>query len=268
MTGAASRSRSSPYRRSASVYDRVYAWKDYAREARRVHELVRRYGPRPARTLLDVACGSGSHLKHLTQWYDVTGVDANEAMLARARKKLPRAHFAKGAMQSFRLPGRFDVITCLFSAIGYVRSESDLGRTLVNFARHLSPGGIVVVEPWVTPGEYREGTVHLGTYGTKAHPIARMNTSERHGGRSVMDMHYLVAEGAKVRHWVERHDLGLFSVKTMLRAFRSAGLKARHVPSRFSTHRGLYVAVQEAAPRTPRPRSRHGREGVRAPRRD
>jgi ubiquinone/menaquinone biosynthesis C-methylase UbiE len=250
-TGAASGSRSSAYQLSASVYDRVYAWKDYAREARRIHELVRQRGPRPARTLLDVACGTGVHLRYLARWYDVTGLDASAPMLAVARRRLPHAHFAKGTMQSFRLPGRFDVITCLFSAIGYVRSEADLCRTLANFARHLAPGGIVVVEPWLTPGEYREGSVHLGTYGTKAHPIARMNTSERRGGRSLMDMHYLVAADGGVRHWVERHDMGLFSVRTMLRAFRSAGLKARHLPSRFSTHRGLYVAVKEATTRTP-----------------
>jgi SAM-dependent methyltransferase len=262
--GAASRSRSPPYRLSASVYDRVYAWKDYAREARRVHELVQRYGPRPARTLLDIACGTGVHLRYLAHWYDVTGLDASPPMLAVARRKLPGAHFVNGPMQSFRLPDRFDVIACLFSAIGYVRSEAALRRTLANFARHLAPGGIVIVEPWLTPAEYREGSVHLGTYGTKAHPIARMNTSELRGGRSVMDMHYLVATDGRVRHWVERHDMGLFSVRTMLRAFRSAGLTARHLPSRFSTHRGLYVAVKDAATRTPRARRRQLRKRVRS----
>ena len=258
-------SRSSAYRLSASVYDRVYAWKDYAQEARRVHALVRRYGPRPARTLLDVGCGTGIHLRYLARWYDVTGLDASGPMLVVARRKLPDAHFVQGTMQSFRLPRRFDVITCLFSVIGYARSETDLGRTLANFARHLAPGGIVLVEPWLTPREYREGSVHLGTYGTEAHPIARMNTSELRAGRSVMDMHYLVAADGKVRHWVERHDLGLFSVRTMLRAFRSAGLTARHLPSRFSTHRGLYVAVKEPATRTATPRSRARRKRGRSP---
>jgi len=249
-----SSSRSSAYGRSAAVYDRVYAWKDFAREARRIHAIVLRHGPPAARTLLDVACGTGAHLRYLARWYDVTGVDASESMLAVARRKLPRVRFVKGTMPSFRFRRRFDVITCLFSAIGYVRSEADLRRTVANFADHLQPGGLVVVEPWLTPREYREGSVHLGTYGSKTHPIARMNTSELRAGRSVMDMHYLVAEGGTVRQWVERHDLGLFSVRTMLRAFRSAGLVARHLPSRFSTHRGLYVAVKLAAARTPRPR--------------
>ena len=147
-------------------------------------------------------------------------------------------------MQRFRLSERFDVITCLFSAIGYTRSEQDLRRTISNFARHLNPGGVLIVEPWLTPTEYRTGSIHVGTYGSREQPIVRMNSSERRGSRSVMDMHYLVADGGKIRHWVERHALMLFDVPTQLAAFRAAGLRVRRLPSRFTSERGIYVAVR------------------------
>lgn len=232
------------YLRSAEFYDTVYAWKDYAAEARRIHELVHRFGPRPARTLLDVACGTGAHLRHLSRWYRSTGLDRSPEMLREARKRLPNVRFVRGSMQDFRLAQQFDVITCLFSAIGYVRSRGELGRTVRNFARHLVPGGVLIVEPWLTPGAYHTGSFHLGVFGTREAPIARMNGSERRGSRSVMDMHYLVPDGTKVRHWVERHELSLFDVPTQLAAYRAAGLRARHIPSRFTTARGLYVAVR------------------------
>jgi ubiquinone/menaquinone biosynthesis C-methylase UbiE len=260
-TSTALGSRAPPYRRVAVVYDQVYAWKDYAREARRVHALVRRYGPHPARRLLDVACGTGVHLKYLSRWYRVTGLDGSAPMLRVARERLPRVRFIRGAMQSFRLPDRFDIITCLFSSIGYVRSEVDLRRTLANFARHLTPGGIAIVEPWLTPREYREGSVHLGTYGTKSRPIARMNTAGRRGGRSIMDMHYLVGRDGRIRSWVERHNMCLFGARTMRSAFRSAGLDARRIPSKFTTHRGLYLATKPPTKRPPV----HGSRGTRNP---
>lgn len=248
-----------PYALSAEIYDWVYAWKDYPAEARRIREVVRRYGPHPARSLLDVGCGTGEHLKHLAPHFEVTGVDANAAMLAVARRKLPAVRWVRGRMHAFRLRERFDVITCLFSTIGYVRSESDLVRVLRNFARHLRPGGIAIVEPWLTPRVYRPGGVHLATYGTKEAPIARMNTHELRHGRSVMEMHYLVGARGQVRHWVELHDMGLFDVPTMMRAFRVAGLRPRKLVSRFTTRRGLYVGVLPREPahenRTrPRPR--------------
>ncbi len=242
------------YRRSAQVYDRVYAWKNYRVEALRIRELIHRFGPPRARTLLDVACGTGSHLEYLSRWYDTTGLDASSEMLRVARKKLPGLRFERGSMQRFRLAERFDVITCLFSAIGHVRSRRDLVRTLQNFARHLNPGGLVIVEPWLTPDRYRAGSVHLATSGTPEQPIARMNSSWRRNGRSVMDMHYLVAQHGKVVHWVERHNLALFDVPTQLRAFRAAGLIPRHIPSRFTTKRGLYVATLPGAPAIPRGR--------------
>jgi len=241
----------SAYRHSARIYDRVYAWKDYRSEARRIHDLVRRYGPPRARTLLDVACGTGSHLRYLTRWYEVTGLDASREMLREARRKLPRVRFVLGTMQEFDRRERFDVITCLFSAIGHVRSERDLRRTIANFARHLAPGGVLLVEPWVTPEEWRTGSFHLGTYGTRERPIVRLHVSLRTGARSRMDMHYLAADRGKVLHWVERHDLTLFDVATQLRAYRAAGLKVRRLASRFSTTRGLYLAVKpDARPRT------------------
>ena len=233
-----------PYELAARVYDTVYAWKDYRTEARRIHELVRRWGPPRARTLLDVACGTGTHLRYLARWFEVTGLDRSQPMLRQARRKLPKVRFVRGPMQRFRLAERFDVITCLFSAIGYVRSEAELRSTLSNLARHLTPGGLVLVEPWVTPDAYEVGSFHLGTYGSPRLPIARLNNSTRRGSRSVMDMHYLVADGAQVHHWVERHDMGLFDPRTMLDAFRRAGLSARRVRSPFRPDRGLYLGIR------------------------
>lgn len=248
-----------PYVLSAEIYDRFYSWKDYAGEARRVREVVRRYGPHPAHSLLDVGCGTGEHLRYLSRHFDVTGVDQNRRMLAVARRKLPRARWVPGRMQTFRLRDRFDVITCLFSAIGYARSESDLVRILRNFAEHLRPEGIVIVEPWLTPQIYRSGGVHLATFGTAEAPIVRMNTEGLRRGRSVMDMHYLVGAEGRVRHWVERHDMGLFDAPTMMQAFRRAGLRPQKLASRFTTRRGLYVGVKERTSSrrgTPRHRSR------------
>ena len=54
---------------SAAWYDRFYGTKDYAGEAQLVSALIRRHQPR-ARTLLDVACGTGRHLEHLRREFD------------------------------------------------------------------------------------------------------------------------------------------------------------------------------------------------------
>jgi SAM-dependent methyltransferase len=63
-----------PFEQSVAYYDAIYGYKDYAAEAGRLHELIQQRRP-GARTLLDVACGSGRHIEHLAAFYDVTGVD-------------------------------------------------------------------------------------------------------------------------------------------------------------------------------------------------
>lgn len=233
-----------PYSLTATVYDEIYRGKDYRAETGRIRRIVRENGRAAGRDLLDVACGTGGHLEYLSRWFRCTGLDSNPAMLRVARSKLPQVPFVQGRMESFRLHRTFDVLTCLFSAIGYVRSEAELRRTIHNFAAHLAPGGVAVVEPWFNVREYRAGSVHLERFGSPDRPIVRMNLSDRRGDRSILDMHHLVGTPRGVVHWVERHDLGLFTREAYLRAFRSAGLRPHFVGRGFMRNRGLYVAVR------------------------
>jgi ubiquinone/menaquinone biosynthesis C-methylase UbiE len=232
-----------PYSLSAKVYDAIYSYKEYGAEARRVRQLIRQYGPSRPVTLLDVACGTGSHLEYLARWFDCTGVDTTAGMLRIARRKLPRVRFVRGTMEAFDLGARFDALTCLFSAIGYVRSERELRRTLRNFAAHLNPGGVAIVEPFLTSSLYHSGSIHVGTFGSKEFPIVRMNFSDTRGTRAWMDMHHLVGTPNGVRHWVEHHNLGMFEVRTYLAAFRAAGFRPRFLRDGFTNRRGLYVAT-------------------------
>jgi SAM-dependent methyltransferase len=252
--------RVAPYRELAEVYDLVHAHRPYLAEARRVRALVRRVARRECVTLLDVACGSGRHLEAFSRWFRVAGVDTSRTMLSLARRRLPRAELHVGRMQSFDLGRQFDVVTCLFSAIGYVRSRAELRRTVRNLARHTAAGGVVVVEPWITPQAFRLGRPHYLVAEGEDVVVLRMNSTERRRGRSIFQFHHLVGRGGRVEHRVETHDLGLFDRRTMSAAFRAAGLDVRYVPGGLSTGRGLYVGVRpDRVDRRGRPTVRPGR---------
>jgi len=53
----------------------------------------------------------------------------------------------------------FDMIMCLFSAIGMVKTYARLERALVCMGRHVRPGGVLIIEPWFTPDSWRAGSV-------------------------------------------------------------------------------------------------------------
>jgi ubiquinone/menaquinone biosynthesis C-methylase UbiE len=226
---------------SSKYYDVVYGGKDYAAEARWLHAVIQRYHPR-ASTLLDVACGTGRHLEQLGEWYDGAGLDASQELLDAARRRCPGLAFYQADMVDFSVPGRFDVITCLFSSIAYAGSFESLRSTLAAMQRHLRPGGIVVIEPWFTPKTYWTGTITANFVDEPELKIAWMYTSERRDETSVLDVQGLVGTPEGVEHFAERHELSLFSDEQYREAMRAVGLGVEH-DAKGPSGRGLYVGV-------------------------
>ena len=131
-------------------------------------------------------------------------------------------------MTSFYLGRTYDVVTCLFSAIGNVRNIERLDQAVLCMARHVRPGGVLIVEPWFTPDQWNPGGVVLlaGEIGTDK--VCRMSYSGREGNYSVLLFHYLRGTRTGIEHYSERLELGLFSREEMTRAFESAGMDVRY----------------------------------------
>jgi hypothetical protein len=147
-------------------------------------------------------------------------------------------------MVDFNLGHRFDVVTCLFSSIGYVKTVERLNQTIANFARHTKLGGLVVVEPWFGPETYHPGTLHALFIDQPDLKIARINTSQRDGNLSWFDLHYLVGTPDGVEHIVEHHELALFTGDEYRAAFTAAGLEVI-CDAEGLTNRGLYIGIQK-----------------------
>jgi SAM-dependent methyltransferase len=230
---------------SAEFYDALYAFKDYGAASGALEEIVRRHRP-GARSLLDVGCGTGRHLEHLRGRYDVEGLDLNPKLLEVARRRCPGVPFHEADMADFQLGRRFDVVACLFSAIGYVKTLPRMRSAVAAMARHLEPGGLLVVEPWFAPDRYWTGTITANFVDQPDLKIAWMYTSEREGDVSVLDIHYLVGRPAGVELLRERHEIGLFTHEEHLDAFRRADLEVHHDPVGLF-NRGLYVGLAGGA---------------------
>jgi SAM-dependent methyltransferase len=228
------------FSRSADIYDAVYSFKDYVAEAERIHTLIEERTPGAA-TLLDVACGTGKHLAQLARWYEVQGLDLNEDFVAIARDRLgDRAHIHLADMTSFDLGRVFDAVTCLFSSIAYVLTEQRLDAALAAMARHLEPGGTLVLEPWITPENWMVGRPHLLTVDEPELKIARATAAGREGDVSILEFDYLVATPEGTRHFTERHDAALFTDHQYRQAFERAGLSVE-LDEEGLIGRGLYL---------------------------
>jgi SAM-dependent methyltransferase len=228
------------YSRSAPYFDDIYAFLDYGAASRQVHAAIQQHCP-AARTVLDVGCGTGRHLELLSRHYDVEGLDASDPLLAAARARCPQARFHRAEMQRFDLGRQFDVVTCLFSAIAYVKTAAALSATIDNFGRHLADRGVLIIEPWYSSSQYEPGRLTTNVVRKPGLHIAWMYVNDRDRGLAVEDMHFVIGTPDGLQHFVERHELGLFSSEDYHAAFAGASLEAHYTPD-VLFGRGMYVA--------------------------
>jgi ubiquinone/menaquinone biosynthesis C-methylase UbiE len=212
------------YTTSAPYYDTIYRYKNYATEVRTLLRLIEAHMPLSDKTLLDVACGTGGHLFYLTRYFDCTGLDLSTDLLNIARQKLPSIPFYEGDMRTFDLGQTFDVVTCLFSAVAYVRTLDNMRQAVANMARHVAPGGLLMVEPWFHPETYKPDYVSADLVETPEHKLCRMSVSKKEGSLSIIHVNYLIGSGEGVIHFIEPHEMGLFTHEEYMQAFTDAGL--------------------------------------------
>jgi SAM-dependent methyltransferase len=227
------------FTRSADIYDAVYSFKDYPAETARLHALIEARAPGAA-TLLDVACGTGKHLELFRDWYEVAGIDLDPELLAIARERLPGVRLEQADMTAFDLGRRFDVVTCLFSSVGYVGSVGRLTQAISRMAAHLEPGGTLIVEPWVSPDDWIANRPTLLSVNEPDLKIARMTISGREGRLAIMNFQYLVGTPTGIESFSERHEAALFTHEEYRTAFTAAGLAVEH-DSEGLIGRGLYI---------------------------
>lgn len=229
------------FHKTAAFYDAIYSFKDYDAEAKMLREIIAARCPQ-ARTLLDVACGTGKHLELLAPYFEVTGLDLDAGLLGVARQRLPNAPLIEGDMTNFALGRIFDVVTCLFSAIGYVLTVERLNAAVRCMAAHLTPGGVLIIEPWLKPEEYQTPHVSMRAVDEPDLKIARVTHSTREGNLSVMEFQYLVGTPEGITHYTEEHRVALFTQAEYEAAFTAAELTVEYDPVGLMG-RGLYIGM-------------------------
>ncbi|MBY9011633.1 MAG: class I SAM-dependent methyltransferase [Candidatus Lokiarchaeota archaeon] len=233
------------YKELAKYYDSIYHWKDYKTEVTAIKELIEKNKKSDGNNLLDVGCGTGMHVKYFKDDYSCTGIDINNEMVEVAKSKVSDVSFEQGDMIDFSLKSRFDVILCLFSSIGYVKTYSNLEKTIINFSNHLKKGGVLIIEPWFTKSVFWGGVPEMTTYDGDDVKIARLNTTKVEGDLSIMEMHYLIAEkNEDIKHFVDIHELGLFEHDKTLDFMEQANFKADYLKDGLMKDRGLFIGVK------------------------
>lgn len=105
------------------------------------HRFLPRWVPPPWGRVLDVGCGEGLLTRRMAPFArDVVGIDADQAMIARARDLAPRLTYVHGDVLSADVGGPFDLVTC-FMTLHHLGPAPGLRR----LRDLVAPGGALVV---------------------------------------------------------------------------------------------------------------------------
>ncbi len=179
--------------------------------------------------VVDLGCGPGILAAELSRaGHEVLGVDLSPAMIARARKRAPRARFRVGSFRDTEIPSCAAVVATgqIFSYV--FDGEEDLERLFRRVHAALVPGGLFLFDV-AAPGRVsKRGPLKLHRQDDHWAILVTLETDAR---RRILtrSMTFFRKVGRAYRRSTEIHRQRLFRAPEIERALRRAGFEARRL---------------------------------------
>jgi SAM-dependent methyltransferase len=144
-------------------------------------------------------------------------------------------------MSSFALGRSFDAVICLFASIGYLDTEADARAAIACMSRHVSPGGVLLLEPPLGPERLRPSQRTTLRFTHHGAPVERVTDATHEPGRLCVRFDYSV--GAE--RFSEEHPILTLPLAMFVDAMEQEGLEVDHDPT-WPSGPGLLVGRQPA----------------------
>jgi SAM-dependent methyltransferase len=127
----------------APFYDALEG--DRTKQVEYLRSLIVTHHP-TARSVLELACGTGAVLRQLCSSYEVAGVDLSERMLQVAGEHIPPSRLLQADMTTLALGETFDVVLCVYDSINHLGAFGQWQSVFDRAQEHLRAGGIFLFD--------------------------------------------------------------------------------------------------------------------------
>ncbi|MBR2339143.1 MAG: class I SAM-dependent methyltransferase [Clostridia bacterium] len=149
----------SGYQDFSEFYDRLMNDVDYEEQAEYLLSLFRKHSGNTPKTVIDIACGSGSLCAALAaRGIDPIGVDVSASMLAKAAGKFApdqQVLLLQQDMRELDLYGTADGAVCMLDSVNHLCCTADIERFFARLRLFVEPGGLFVFDV-NTPFKHRQ----------------------------------------------------------------------------------------------------------------
>ena len=181
--------------------------------------------------LLELGCGGGHLLSHLTQHFITEAVDISPEMLEISRGLNSQTLHHLGDMRDVRLGRTFDVVA-IHDAINYMTTEDDLRAAIETATIHLNPGGVLLLAPDCIEETFTGPRVVEWTREAEDRSVTFIEYmgKPRPGSTTIESVFiFVIDDDGDIRVEVDRHTGGLFPTKTWLGLLDAAGLDGEYI---------------------------------------
>ena len=217
----------SAYDALAASYDGLMADGAYRRRAAFLERRLKKSAV-PVRTVLDLACGTGTIACLLARrGYEVLAADGSEEMLAQAAAKAGELErpplFLQQDMTRLRLAEPVDAVVSTLDSLNYLTRERDLLETFRRVRRWLRPGGMFLFD-LNTPYKFRrmDGQLYMDETEESLCVWRTFFSEKKRICTYQVDLFRLRADGAWARR-MEEHRERAWSEEEVRRGLLQAG---------------------------------------------
>jgi SAM-dependent methyltransferase len=218
----------------ASLYDLFQNWE--SRLPREIEILDRILSKAKARTILDAACGTGTHIASLAELgYDVAGTDISHEMVERASQRTGPCYVADFETAHDLVSGR-DAVIVVGNSLPNAGGKKKVRRAIKGLGKCLAPGGVLILHvlnyPKLIAAGGGLGPVRRVLRDGREHLFVKL--FEVHPEKVVLDVIALIRDGEGYERRLMRSDLHPVTLDGLTADLAKAGMVVTEARAGFS----------------------------------
>ena len=181
----------------AYYYNAFYKDKDYAKEARQIDEILKKYG-KNIHSVINYGCGTGKHDIELSRiGYSCTGIDLSETMIEVAKQNSKneekKIDFSVADIRKFEPEKKYDAVISLFHVMSYQNSTEDIRAAFQSARKALERDKVFLFDLWYGPGVLTDPpVVRVKEVEDDQYRLIRIARPVMYDERNIVDVNYEV----------------------------------------------------------------------------
>lgn len=181
----------------AYYYNAFYKDKDYAKEARQIDEILKKYG-KNIHSVINYGCGTGKHDIELSRiGYSCTGIDLSETMIEVAKQNSKneekKIDFSVADIRKFEPEKKYDAVISLFHVMSYQNSNEDIRAAFQSARKALERDKLFLFDLWYGPGVLTDPpVVRVKEVEDDQYRLIRIARPDMYDERNIVDVNYEV----------------------------------------------------------------------------